>query len=109
MTAFIVNTSDCSAIIWACMAPRLLEKWRRDAVSCSFVIVGRLMEIPAVELASAVEVGSAAVDASGQAAACVAGRWAAGWKRAGRRLGLVVGNSWWPEDQRLWIPNWYCF
>jgi hypothetical protein len=43
MTTFSVATSDCSAIIWACMAPRLLEKWRRDAVSCSFVIVGRVV------------------------------------------------------------------
>jgi hypothetical protein len=26
-------------------------------------------------------------------------------KRAGWRLGVVVGNSWWPEDKRLWIPK----
>jgi hypothetical protein len=65
MTTFIVATSDYNVIIWACMAPRLFEKWRRDAASCSFIIVGRFMEIPAVELASTVEVGSAAVDASG--------------------------------------------
>ena len=65
MTTFIVATSDCIAIIWACMTPRLLEKWRRYAVSCSFVIVGRLVEIPAVELTSTMEVGIVVVDASG--------------------------------------------
>jgi hypothetical protein len=30
------------------MAPRLLEKWRRDTVNCSFVIVGRAVDTPEV-------------------------------------------------------------
>jgi hypothetical protein len=35
------------------MAPRLFEKWRRDAASCSFVIVGRAVDMPEVGWMSA--------------------------------------------------------
>jgi hypothetical protein len=56
MMAFSVATSDCSAIIWACMTPRLLEKWTRDVVSCSFVIMGRVVDTPEVGWMSAVMV-----------------------------------------------------
>lgn len=91
MTAFITATSDCSAIIWACMAPRLLEKWRRNVVSCSFVIVGRLVEIPTVELPSAVEVGSAGGGCKRQCARLGGERQGGGWcwwrgAHGGRRI-----------------------
>jgi hypothetical protein len=35
------------------MAPRLLEKWRRDAASYSFVIMGRAVDTPEVGWMSA--------------------------------------------------------
>jgi hypothetical protein len=84
MTAFSVATSDCSTIIAvrACMAARLLEKWRRDAVTCSFVIVGRAVDTPEVGWMSVVVVmlGSSWVDVNREA--------------------VVAGGSGWAEEDR---------
>jgi hypothetical protein len=82
MTAFNVATSDYNAIIWACMAPRLLEKWRTDDVSCSFVIVGRAVDTSEVGRMSALVV--------------VLGN---GWVEVDREA-IVAGGSGWVEERR---------
>jgi hypothetical protein len=82
MTASSMATSDCSAIIRACMAPRLFEKWRRDVVSFSFVIVGRAVDTPEVSWMSAMVV--------------VLG---SDWVEVDREA-VVVGGSDWLEEGR---------
>ena len=49
------------------MVARLWKNWRRDAVSCSLVMVGRTVAAPGVEGggAAVVVMGSAVVEASG--------------------------------------------
>jgi hypothetical protein len=62
------------------------------AVSCSFVIVGRLYDDPVV--------GRPSVEVR----ACVA-RWLEA-QRPWRPVGIATKNSWWPEDRRSLVPNW---
>ena len=64
------------------MAPRLFEKWRRDADSCSFVIVGRAVDTSEVGRMSALVV--------------VLG---SGWVEVDREA-IVAGGSGWVEERR---------
>lgn len=48
MLNYMVFMLDCMVFTRACMAPKLLEKWTRDTVSSSLVIVGRAMDMPEV-------------------------------------------------------------
>ena len=50
---------DCMAVTSECMAAKLLEKWRRDAVSCSLVMVGRVVDTPVEEVARGSDGGGA--------------------------------------------------
>jgi hypothetical protein len=48
MLNYMVFMLDCMVFTQACMAPKLLEKWTRDIVISSLVIVGRVMDMPEV-------------------------------------------------------------